>query len=302
MYLSRVVHWFASLLFWLPSLVLLVYLFSKRAMAVRKSMWIVCVCQWCNCANANTYATGGHSCKVHARPILGLRDIRSFFTTHTGSRRENQEQHQATQTMPVMQHAHKKLTIRGRLCWDPTISKGAVLKCPRCDNCKRVCSHWGSAIPFAQIAVFHHEIRQLQKVLTFCESLLIRHKLPWSCKLPTPRFVAKMMMMMLGKNSQVTSEDSQSRDHEHKWCHQGLDFVLQCHQLSWEGVLNIGNLQLDLQRLWFLAKLTALSTLSEMISFAKPIGNVIDAASLATSINKICSSCSMSLCSVQLWC
>ncbi len=37
MYLSGVVHWSASLLFLLPSLALLVHLFSKRAMAVGKS-------------------------------------------------------------------------------------------------------------------------------------------------------------------------------------------------------------------------------------------------------------------------
>ncbi len=37
MYLSGVVHWFASLLFLFPSLALLVYLFSKRATAIEKS-------------------------------------------------------------------------------------------------------------------------------------------------------------------------------------------------------------------------------------------------------------------------
>ena len=37
MYLSGVVHWFASLLLLLPSLALLVCLFSRRAMAVGKS-------------------------------------------------------------------------------------------------------------------------------------------------------------------------------------------------------------------------------------------------------------------------
>ena len=37
MYLSGVVHWFASLLFLHPSLALLVYLFTSRAMAVGKS-------------------------------------------------------------------------------------------------------------------------------------------------------------------------------------------------------------------------------------------------------------------------
>ena len=37
MYLSGVVHWFASLLLLLPSGGLLVYLFNRRAMAVGKS-------------------------------------------------------------------------------------------------------------------------------------------------------------------------------------------------------------------------------------------------------------------------
>ena len=37
MYLSGVVHWFASLLVLHPSLALSVYLFSRRAMAVGKS-------------------------------------------------------------------------------------------------------------------------------------------------------------------------------------------------------------------------------------------------------------------------
>ena len=49
MYLSGVVHWFASFLHLLPPVALLVYWFNRRAMAVGKSgrPYCLCVSGWC---------------------------------------------------------------------------------------------------------------------------------------------------------------------------------------------------------------------------------------------------------------